>query len=114
MPFTAITPIAFTMVCRQSRISHRPRGGLRGRNGGAGQIRSWIMDVLFAAHGLPPSIITIFDTEDPDNSFDEGSYTIDSIGVNNGAPGTWTTVGNVSDTGSTLSLMMLTLMALRL
>jgi hypothetical protein len=35
-------------------------------------------------------------------------------GLNHDNPGTWTTVGNVSDTGSTLPLMTLTLMALGL
>jgi hypothetical protein len=42
---------------------------------------------------------------------DQGA-TETGFGANFASPGTWTTVGAVADTGSTLSLMTLTLMAL--
>ena len=42
-------------------------------------------------------------------AFDVGGFTLDFRGSNMGAPGRWTTV---ADTGSTLSLMTLILMAL--
>jgi hypothetical protein len=117
MPLTSVTPIAFTLSDGVQTITNLTPGLFNAafsvETGGAGQIRFWIMEVTFGGHGIGPYIVSD-GTGDPDNTFDAGSDDTfhESYGVNNGAPGRWATVGGVADTGSTLSLMTLTLMAL--
>jgi len=116
MPLTSVTPIAFTLSDGVQTITNLTpifNVNFSVATGSAGQIRFWMMNVGPGPHGLGPYIFSS-GTEDPDNTSDGGSNDEihQSHGANFGVPGTWTTVGSVADTGSTLSLMTLTLMAL--
>ena len=116
MPLTSVTSIAFTLSDGVQTITNLTpifNVNFSVATGSAGQIRFWMMNVGPGPHGLGPYIFSS-GTEDPDNTSDGGSNDEihQSHGANFGVPGTWTTVGSVADTGSTLSLMTLTLMAL--
>jgi hypothetical protein len=107
MSLTGVTPIAFTLSDGVQTMTNLNslNSFFSFATGPTGEITEW----GFIAHTGSVMFIA------SDNSSNEG--TLDR-GVESGArgetslPGTWATVGSVADTGSTLSLMTLTLMAL--
>jgi len=108
MPITAITPIAFTLSDGVQTItpSNANSTSFQVATGAAGQITHGL---ILAEIG--PSAGIIETTTAPAIGFlDIGILNLQSQGVNFGPPGTWTTVESVADTGSTLSLMALTVM----
>jgi hypothetical protein len=66
--------------------------------------------VVVGAPGMP----TIATRSDQFGILDSGASGFGTFGANRGTPGIWSIIGRVPDTGSTLSLMTLTLMALGL
>jgi len=102
MPLSTITPTAFTFSDGVQTITNLTSSGtnLQVATGAAGQITIWNLQVVVQFSG---SIATFSQSD-----FGTGTG---GFGLNFGEPGTWTTV---ADTGSTLSLMTLTFMALGL
>ena len=78
-------------------IRYNPTNGLA--------ITGWAVDVT----AITPSAI---ETENIPGEVMDIVRTDGGAGTNRGTPGTWVTIAGVPDTGSTLSLMTLTLMAL--
>jgi len=74
-----------------------------------GAITTWHIQVQTIAGAV---IETVNDTAFPFTPFDLGQLPTSITASNDGMPGTWTVVGQVPDTGSTLLLMTLTLMAM--
>ena len=117
-PLGEITPISFTFSTSHNGITNLS-ATIPGPNftniisigtGPTGAINAWNIDLTNDSIFVESQITTAnaadfarrfgFSPEDSGN------------GSNSGSPGTWTLVGSVPDTGSTLSLMTLTLMAL--
>ena len=110
MPITAITPIAFTFSDGVQTITHSNANltSFQVATGAAGQIMDW----LILAEVDPSAGIIETTTAPAIGPFDIGILNLQSEGFNFGPPGTWTTVESVADTGSTLSMITLTLMSL--
>jgi hypothetical protein len=113
MFLTEITPIAYTFSDGVQTLtpsnSHIETPFMVATLGGT--ITEWAAFVRNATGG---AIVTQTDVELEGFFIDQGSL-LDLVGprgFNFNAPGTWKTVGSVADTGSTLSLMTLTFMAL--
>ena len=109
MPLTEVTPTAFTFFDGVQTLTNTSPG-LNGQlfsfaTNARGEINIWNVDV-FTDSG---SIVTT--TADIRHILDFATGT--GFGFNEDTPGVWTLVP-VADTGSTLSLMTLTLMALDL
>ena len=109
MPLTMVTPLAFSLFDGVQTITNlnATSSTFQFATGPTGMILNWDIRV-FGAPGF-----RIFTINTPDFIEDVASVaTPGATPFNQNNPGTWTTVGAVSDTGSTLSLMTLTLMAL--
>ena len=108
MPITVIAPIAYRLSDGVQIITNSTFFELA--TGAAGQITDW----LILADTDPSSFGGIIETTTaPAIGFlDIGILNLQSEGLNFGPPGTWTTLESVADTGSTLPLITLTLMAL--
>jgi hypothetical protein len=100
---TEVTPIAFTLFDGVQTITNNNTYEFVFATGPSGAITGWLI-----SGGGPSGISTIKSTETADG----GNVSFDSFGFNINTPGTWTTGVSVADTGSTLSLMTLTFMAL--
>src|SRR5215510_10430913 len=111
MPLTMVTPLAFSLSDGQQTITNLNATSFTFQfaTGPTGMILNWDIRV-FGAPGF-----RIFTVNTPDFIEDIGAMPIPgATPFNQNSPGRWTTVGAVSDAGSTLSLMTLTLMALGL
>ena len=113
MPLTSVSPIAFTFSDGVQTLTNS-NFFMQFATGPTGAIIAWNVVVeglndlgSLGQIGTRNTVVLLVQ----DFGFLE-ALTI--RGLNHDNPGTWTTVGNVSDTGSTLSLMTLTLMALGL
>ena len=82
--------------------------------GAQGQITAWFIQVGYDNLTGSGSIFTSFDCYFCGPFGNDGASIDDAYAFNKGPPGAWTTVASAADTGSTLSLMTLTLMALGL
>jgi len=103
-----VTPTAFTFSDGVQTITNlTPNVTLMFQfvTGPAGAITGWFVSVQIATGFIRTTNFLV------PGIHDQGG-TETGFGVNFDSPGTWTTVGAVADTGSTLSLMTLTLMAL--
>ena len=112
MPLTDVMPIAFTFsdgVQTLTNLTPSVSSLFRFATGPAGAISAWRINV-----GIPISVTSIATVSAGGTVGDEGALDPVNFGSNFDAPGEWTTVAFVPDTGSTLSLMTLTLMALGL
>jgi hypothetical protein len=111
MPLTDVTPTAFTFsdgLQTLTNLTPSVSSLFRFATGPTGAISAWRINVTEI--GPPfPSIATV---SAGGTVGDEGVLDPANFGSNRDAPGEWTTVAGVPDTGSTLSLMTLTLMAL--
>jgi hypothetical protein len=110
LPLTDVTPTAFTFSDGVQTMTNLNAAGFlfQFATDGSGDITQWIIRVI----GLSGAEIQ---TNEPIGgfAFDEGTTELGAgMGANAGTPGTWSTVAGVADTGSTLSLMTLTLTAL--
>src|SRR5262249_51400306 len=113
MPLTSVSPTAFTIsdgVQTLTQLTSEVGTLFEFATGADGQITEW--DVTVAEINTLALIIT----KSNNDLRDRGQDPIGDFGSNSNTPGLWTTVGSpsVADTGSTLSLMTLTLMALGL
>ena len=110
MPLTTISPIAFTFfdgVQTITNLTPNVTSIFQFVTGPAGTITGWFVSVELATGFIRTTTFLV------PGIHDQGANET-GFGVNFDSPGTWTTVGAVADTGSTLSLMTLTLMALGL
>jgi len=111
MPFTSVTPTAFTLSDGVQTITNFNATfppGFSFATGPTGAITVWHVN----AGALSGSINTVGGGPQSPADFGHLNGTI-AFGHNANAPGTWALVSStVPDTGSTLSLMTLTLMAL--
>src|SRR5262245_52469164 len=80
----------------------------------SGFITAWHLDVLDIIHPFASGIDTVFRGPATGTGSDAGNYGSFNNGFNMNSPGEWTVRPLVSDAGSTLTLMTLTLMALGL
>ena len=116
MPLTYVTPTAFTFSDGVHTITELTSSFsyIRFATGPTGQIKTWNVGVF---HPDPTgSLDLIYTTNAPtpkDIVFDAG-YARTGVGSIDHQPGVWVIRSTVADTGSTLSLMTLTLMALGL
>jgi len=111
MSFTTVVPLAFTFSDgHQTHTKDHAIGfTFAFATGATGEITSWLVDTfdfsgtVFTASGAPAT-----------HTADLGMLILHSggHGRNEGAPGSWAIVAAAPDTGSTLSLMTLTFMAL--
>ena len=112
IPLTEVTPTAFTLSDGVQTInSHNANRvfAFEFATDASGTITSWLIDVrIFPTRGILTEDIDI------DTQLDEGFIAMVGIGQTQGQGGQWSLLGTVPDAGSTLSLMMLTLMALGL
>src|SRR5437016_4789410 len=101
MPFTLITPIAFTFSDGVQTITNLTPPGtavFRVATGGSGQIMVW--SLLVSGAGNIGVILTDGDLM-ARTGFDGGNINApDNFGFNIDRPGTWTRVASVADTGS--------------
>ena len=117
LPFgTAVTPLAFSFsdgVQTITNLNANPGSIFEFGTGPTGAITGWGIGVDTGAV-LPPDSITTFLPFDPLSAFDRGHLAGFSTptGQVSDNPGVWTTVPAVSDTGSTLALLFLSLTAL--
>ena len=109
-PTTLVTPTAFTFSDGVQTITNftATDSGFVFATGPTGLITFWQL-VVSAGPGTIQSFHSAGQA-----AIDLGSVSFSSEGRNFNAPGVWVTVGPVPDTGSTLLLMTLTLMALGL
>jgi hypothetical protein len=112
MPLTEVHPIAFTVTDGVQTITQLDtRGfGFFMSTDAFGHIAAWRFDALLG----PDTGITSDNLAFAFPPFDIGFTTRGDFGINNFSPGIWVGGPLVSDAGSTLSLMTLTLMALGL
>jgi len=110
MSLTFVTPLAFTLNDGVQTITNLTvaTAFFEFATGTTGEITQW----LFTGDNSLNSFIDSNNT--PGVQVDQGVRAPGEFGGNANAPGTWSVVGTVPDTGSTLSLMTLTLMALGL
>ena len=112
MPLTTVTPTAFTFsdgVQTLTNLTPSITFLFQFATGPTGAFTQWNV----AVNNQTGSVIRTTDV----TGFltrDMGASSPTSVGSNNNSPGTWSRVAGVADTGSTLSLMTLTLMALGL
>jgi len=109
MPLTNVKPISFRFSDGVQTITQSTTllvMNLQVATGPAGQITDWLLYVQTPFSNIE----TAYGTLPHGLSFDQGVVGNNNYGFNVGAPGTWTR--RVADTGSTLSLMTLTFMAL--
>jgi hypothetical protein len=110
MPLTNVTPIAFSFFDGQQTITNIDATSydFEFETGPTGAITGWGIAIRSTGQRL---IIT---ENDPVLAVDDdGRLAQGQFGDNTGSPGTWTSPAQgVPDTGCTLSLMTLTLMAL--
>jgi len=104
-----VSPIAYSFSDGVQTITTLPFPALfQFATGPTGNITQW----LVAIRRTPGSFIdTRSDPEPFSGVFDVGLFG-GAVGSNNGPPGAWSVPGGVADTGSTVLLMSLTLMAL--
>jgi hypothetical protein len=109
MPLTQVTPTAFTLSDGVQTLTNlnAPNPFFFFATDDAGTITGWRL----RADVFPSQIIATRTTGSTPGDF---AQFFDGIGRNGGTPGVWVTTGSVADTGSTLSLMTLTFMALGL
>ena len=108
MPLTFVTPTAFTFSDGVQTLTNLTSGGVlfQFATGPTGAITQWNIGIKVTGGGIGTTDATGFTTRDT------GATSATSFGSNNSSPGTWSSVGGVADTGSTLFLMTVTLMAL--
>jgi len=121
-PFTDVTPIAFTFFDGVQTLSSSTPGifidAIQVGTNAAGQITTWQMGVASGPPGTNSNFIDTLNLEDPQDphTHDVGGIQQPSgefaEGINMRMPGVWSRGIATPDTGSTLSLMTLTLMAL--
>jgi hypothetical protein len=114
MPFTQVFPTAFTLSDGVQTLTNLNSFSSEFffATGPTGAITMWTVVVVAPPGGIPaPGITTTNITLPEDVAF--GGVDV-GFGTNLQAPGVWSLSGQVPDTGSTLSLMTLTLMALGL
>ena len=113
MSLDFITPISFTFTDGHITLGNGfsdPFPLIKLGTGPTGAINAWNIQ-LTRLSGVTEGEIDTLNTGDHGEFV--GIFPEDvGNGSNSGLPGTWTLVGGVPDTGSTLSLMTLTLMAL--
>jgi hypothetical protein len=110
MPLTPVFPTAFSLFDGVQTITNlnATSATFFFGTGPTGAITSWSVLVLVGAGGINSQNFT-------PTVFDAGIIDLlTNFGTNNDSPGVWSIQGQVPDTGSTLSLMTLTLMALGL
>src|SRR6516162_9209674 len=102
-PFTPVFPTAFTFSdgVQTLMAPGSPLDVFLFGTGPTGAIVSWSIELDSGSGSIVSSIF-----------FDRGSVFTQGLGFNTNNPGTWVNVTSVPDTGSSLSLMTLTLMAL--
>jgi len=122
--FTDVTPIAFTLFDGVQTLSSSTPGiafdTFQFGTNAAGQITSWQVSVDIGVIGAITNFILTLKLEDPQDPHIHDTGGMQEIGgqfaegTTFRMPGVWSRGIATPDTGSTLSLMMLTLMALGL
>jgi hypothetical protein len=118
LPFgTTVTPLAFSFsdgVQTITNLNANPGSIFEFGTGPTGAITGWGIAVDTGAVLPPDSIGTFLNPFSPQGAFDRGHLAGFSTptGQVSDNPGVWTTVSAVSDTGSTLALLFLSLTAL--
>jgi hypothetical protein len=109
MPLTTISPTAFTFSDGVQTLTNlTPFTLFQFATGSTGAITQW--NIVLASQ-LDHIIVT---RNAPGDVEDGGRFSLFVFGNNANSAGTWAISASVADTGSTLSLMTLTLMALGL
>ena len=111
MPLTSVSPIAFSFSDGRQAFTNTTASFIvfQFATGPTGAITSWMVSVSF---GNP--VVGVIETFNSQTVVTDAGNAEDGTGKNFGNPGTWSPLSAVADTGSTLSLMTLTLMALGL